>query len=354
MRQRDIDSSAGCAAATADASPSFPVLMLPNEIVSEIFLHFPPPYPLCPPLTGRYSPNSLTHICRKWREIALATPALWRAICFSLYDPEFDVSCAKKVHIFNSWLSRSRYFPLSIEIEGFPAADEGYISQVVAAASLHCARWEHLQLHLSPSHLSTIKGPMPLLRYLDLVLSLDSTEETPIAVFQELPLLHAVILNDATASRVILPWAQLTSLIVNGYGVRPSQCAPILQQTTNLMYCELTVDFYQRFQLPDITFPYLETLILHHDQRGRRGDPLVPGFLKTLIAPALRSLETPESVLMPNPIDTLRSFILNSGCELQEVYIKGNSSISEDFYRSAFPSIANFSGGKKKKKTKRG
>jgi hypothetical protein len=50
-----------------------PVLRLPNEIVSEIFTHFLPVYLLCPPVTGLLSPIVLTHICRKWREIALTT-----------------------------------------------------------------------------------------------------------------------------------------------------------------------------------------------------------------------------------------------------------------------------------------
>ncbi|KAJ7834594.1 hypothetical protein B0H13DRAFT_1467448, partial [Mycena leptocephala] len=58
-------------------SYKYPVLTLPNEIVSEIFIHFLPIYPFCPPLTGILSPNLLTQICRRWREIALATPGLW-------------------------------------------------------------------------------------------------------------------------------------------------------------------------------------------------------------------------------------------------------------------------------------
>ncbi|KAJ7882301.1 hypothetical protein B0H13DRAFT_1629544, partial [Mycena leptocephala] len=58
-------------------SYKYPVLRLPNEIVSEIFTHFLPIYPLCPPVAGLLSPTVLTHICRKWREIALTTPDLW-------------------------------------------------------------------------------------------------------------------------------------------------------------------------------------------------------------------------------------------------------------------------------------
>ncbi|KAJ6504124.1 hypothetical protein C8R47DRAFT_177927 [Mycena vitilis] len=69
--------------ATAPAS-LLSIPTLPNEITSEIFLHFLPVYPRCPPLTGNLSPTCLTHICRRWREIALTTPALWRAMPFCI------------------------------------------------------------------------------------------------------------------------------------------------------------------------------------------------------------------------------------------------------------------------------
>ncbi|KAK6985206.1 hypothetical protein R3P38DRAFT_2574952, partial [Favolaschia claudopus] len=58
----------------------YPVLILPTEIVFEIFVHFLPPYPHPPPLAGFNSPTSLAQICRQWRDIAFATPGLWRAI----------------------------------------------------------------------------------------------------------------------------------------------------------------------------------------------------------------------------------------------------------------------------------
>ncbi|KAF7322296.1 F-box domain-containing protein [Mycena chlorophos] len=58
---------------------AYPVLTLPNEVVSDIFLQYIPPYPERPPLLGDASPTNLLQICRRWREIALSTPALWRA-----------------------------------------------------------------------------------------------------------------------------------------------------------------------------------------------------------------------------------------------------------------------------------
>jgi hypothetical protein len=48
-------------------SYKYPVLRLPNEIVSEIFMHFLPAYSLFPQLTGLFSPTLLPHICHTWR-----------------------------------------------------------------------------------------------------------------------------------------------------------------------------------------------------------------------------------------------------------------------------------------------
>ncbi|KAJ7062826.1 hypothetical protein C8F01DRAFT_986027, partial [Mycena amicta] len=55
----------------------FPVLSLPNEIISETFIQTLPPYPDAPPLFGLESPRKLLAICSKWNDIALSTPALW-------------------------------------------------------------------------------------------------------------------------------------------------------------------------------------------------------------------------------------------------------------------------------------
>jgi hypothetical protein len=95
-------------------SYKYPVLTLPNEIVSEIFVHFLPPYPQCPPLSGILSPNTLTRICRQWREVALATPALWRAIGLS----DHRISFEQQHHITINWLKRSRHCPLKFHCRG--------------------------------------------------------------------------------------------------------------------------------------------------------------------------------------------------------------------------------------------
>ncbi|KAJ7507070.1 hypothetical protein B0H11DRAFT_1903066 [Mycena galericulata] len=63
---------------------TYPVLTLPYEIVTDIFIQFIPAYPVPPPAIGLLSPTVLGQICRKWRGILWSSPALWRAISLSL------------------------------------------------------------------------------------------------------------------------------------------------------------------------------------------------------------------------------------------------------------------------------
>ncbi|KAJ7262492.1 hypothetical protein C8J57DRAFT_1719396 [Mycena rebaudengoi] len=64
----------------------YPILTLPTEVTSEIFIHFLPVFPERPPPTGLLSPTLLAQICRTWRSIAFNTPRLWRAIKLDLND----------------------------------------------------------------------------------------------------------------------------------------------------------------------------------------------------------------------------------------------------------------------------
>ncbi|KAJ6554305.1 hypothetical protein B0H19DRAFT_144562 [Mycena capillaripes] len=90
----------------------YPVLIFPNEIMSEIFINVLPVHPLHPPLSGNNSPVSLTQICRQWRSVALATPDLWSAI--GLFDR--DIPDQRQYQLFAIWLSGSRSLPLSISV----------------------------------------------------------------------------------------------------------------------------------------------------------------------------------------------------------------------------------------------
>ncbi|KAJ7883975.1 hypothetical protein B0H13DRAFT_2537691 [Mycena leptocephala] len=310
-------------------SYKYPVLRLPNEIVSEIFTHFLPIYPLCPPVAGPLSPTVLTHICRKWREIALTTPDLWRAICLS-----HRVTVSRSPADLSGVLSRSGCCPLSLAMDDYDYHRSEYVFSTVVA---HCERWEYLQLYIC-SDFPTIEGRLPLLRHVDLKF------ETSLLgiIIHDAPLLRTAILSTTDLSDVILPWGQLTSLTLDQ--LEADDCVPILQQTSNLVHCELILfDWeYDDSNPPvDLPLPCLESLTL----KNRQGSGPLLGYLHTFVVPALRSLRIPESWLEPNPIASLASFMSKSGCKLQDLHIAEIFGPGTIAYRKAFPSIQKVSFG---------
>ncbi|KAF7374306.1 F-box domain-containing protein [Mycena sanguinolenta] len=298
-------------------SYKYPVLTLPNEMVSDILVHCLPPYPSCPPLIGVSSPTSLTHICRKWRTIALATPELWRAI--RVDDVSSFHRSASEV-----WAKRSRSLPLSVNIEIHRS------HEINLPLLAHRAHWEHLTLSVVTPIILTIDDPMPLLRHLEL------TQYNMASSFElrDAPQLCSVVFQRVGA--VTLPWQQLTHLTMNDELM--DKCLLILRQTTNLIYCDVTVTVWGA--RPDvlnhqsITLPFLEALIFRMSPEN-----LGTSFLDLFTVPTLRSLELREPCIWPDPIGYLTSFIARSHCRLQTLEITGRRRIHDDAYRFAFSSI---------------
>ncbi|KAJ7086298.1 hypothetical protein C8R43DRAFT_311883 [Mycena crocata] len=308
----------------------YPVLSLPNEIISEIFEQFLPAYPGRPPMTGLFSPTLLTHICRGWREIALTTPSLWRAIQYSrdLYD-------AHGVHMLQSWLVRSRSCPISIKIGEVPYGVQEDLLKLLLS---HCSRWEYLDLCINFRNLlhTIVLGATPLLRKLDLRTFRPSS--SPLSLMNA-PLLRTVSMNDNATDNIILPWANLTSLTLRA--VYPHECTPILLLTCSLVHCELRLFLDDSTAIqPEVQLSSLEslTLIEQGEEDGEETE-----YLGTFTVPRLRKLQVQESYIGTDPITALASFIAKSGCKLQEVSILGFRSISKELYCKSFPLVSSFS-----------
>ncbi|KAJ7623911.1 hypothetical protein DFH06DRAFT_1481760 [Mycena polygramma] len=312
-------------------SYKYPVMTLPSELVSEIFVCVLPPYPDFPQLSGPSSPTVLAQICAGWREIALGTPQLWSAL--SSFDNGSNQQ-GWELHIFELWLERSRHCPLSIRL----GTDATWASNQLTDAFLpYRTRWEYLKIDLETMDLPIFGGPMPLLRHLDLLVEADLSASV---AANEVPRLRSVVLNDVTVLRVILPWTQLTSVTL--LRVYPSECVPVLVQTLNLVHCRLDFcsgDTNPELR-PDITLPSLESLVLR-----KHNTSLLPvtDFLPSFIVPALRSLETPEDCLEPNPLASLTAFISRSECRLEQLHVTGMLSVPETSYSQAFPSLRKLS-----------
>ncbi|KAJ7161198.1 hypothetical protein C8R46DRAFT_860854, partial [Mycena filopes] len=286
---------------------------LPNEITAEIFIHFLPTYSLYADLTCPLSPTHLTHICRAWREIALATPSLWRAVRLDHF-PRLPV--ARQAQEAEIWLSRSGCGPTAIEVlESSPELSP----EVLNLFATHRTRWENISIDAhSALSLVPISGPMSRLRHLILSFSYLS-ESTAILGFSEAPFLRTVDLT-FTPSRVLLPWVQLTSLTLRY--VFPLDCFSVLEQAPNLTHCHLILSYNHDMlnqsipPTPDITLRHLESLTLGDYQ----GHPIAD-YMGTFVVPCLRSLETVEDLLGSDPLHSLAAFMSKSGCTLREVIL---------------------------------
>ncbi|KAK6992119.1 F-box domain-containing protein [Favolaschia claudopus] len=305
----------------------YPVLTLPNEIVAEIFVHFLPRYPICPPPAGPDSPVLLTHICRLWREIACSTPQLWRAI--SLSSVEY-----RSLNPDYIWLNIAGCCPLSIhmnETHEYAISEGEFLTAFLPIR----ARCEYLQLQVEyhASALPTIEGKFPLLRHLDIELDHDAPREIQ---FLDAPMLRSVVFDGWAASWVTrLPWAQLTTLSL--HQIAFESCVPILQTATNLLDCRLDMIISEAdfaFHAPSIVLPCLRSLKVDADNS-------MDGFLHSFILPALSSLTVCGELLGQDAVLSLRSFVARSGCHLQHLHITciTTTILVEESYRLAFPSI---------------
>ncbi|KAJ7653697.1 hypothetical protein DFH06DRAFT_1474817 [Mycena polygramma] len=332
-------------------SYKYPVLSLPNELVSEIFLQFLPSYPRCPPLTGMLSPTALTQICRQWREIALTTPELWRAM-------RLDGNSAKRHdQIVIAWLGRSGCCPIAVFIDDeFGEEPDMECAKFMSALVAHRPRMEHLNLsHIRRDIFPLLDNPMPRLCSLDL--SFYPGNNTDL-VLHDAPLLRAVTLDGVDAfNRATLPWEQLTSLTLHRLSI--TECRTVLCQTSHLVHCRLELRFGGQLfggrhnpALPDVALPHLESLVLIMRSPGfrlSRRENREMDRLRGFVCPALRILQIQEKLLgsgQPEErIRSLRSFISKSGCKLEELLFIGPRSIKlqEPSYRDSFPSIPRIS-----------
>ncbi|KAJ7065500.1 hypothetical protein C8F01DRAFT_1228814 [Mycena amicta] len=325
-------------------SYTYPVLTLPNEIVSEIFIQYIPIYPVCPPLLGDGSPTKLAQICRHWREIAHATPALWRAIeLFAMFDSSEDGD-ALQLLTAQTWLDRSRTLPLSIAMGNDYAGDRG---QALNHLLAHRTRWEYVGLRLSNEaevkYPSRLEGSMPLLLELDLRFEDISWLDTIVGAI-DAPRLSTAFLDCCNLQqrqkqlRELLPWGQLTRLLLKWVEIRTA--AIILCETPNLVHCRLHLVTESSSDSRILHLPQLQTLDIPIGPRITQSED-VYNLLLNVRAPGLQRLRFDE-FMMPQAGDSenlpIALVIKAFACKLERVCI-GRAVKSLQEYKTALPEV---------------
>lgn len=158
-----------------------PVLRLPPELLARVFAHVRPIWRSSPAFE-----RVASHVCARWRDIAIALPNLWNTI--NLDVPPHSPSA---LHRLSTYISRSNPFPLDLFISC-------HTTDLVLDLLLpHASRWRQLCLITSSSCSQSFHNAMhnldvPILQYLSIRTNLP--QDASPQFYLNVPSLHPQIL----------------------------------------------------------------------------------------------------------------------------------------------------------------
>ncbi|KAF7335279.1 F-box domain-containing protein [Mycena sanguinolenta] len=250
----------------------YPVLTLPNEIMSEIFV-----YSSVPSILGRastpnprYAPMLLLHVCSAWRAIALATPALWTDLWLNFHWRDLSARFFEAENLdkfFADYLVRLGACPLSLTIQGsVQSVDEG--RRIIAAVfDLLSPRLEVLDLMTDMNYYRDHRPLFPLLRELTVGFPLHEYDDLiglpgrPIQTFSAAAQLRKLYLTmKATPSHFAIPWETLTAF--DGSEVSSRECVQVLRSAPSLVECSIHAEMNEHVDLAPLSHQNLKSFKL--------------------------------------------------------------------------------------------
>ncbi|TFK61008.1 hypothetical protein BDN72DRAFT_850040 [Pluteus cervinus] len=279
-----------------DTHPNPPIVHLPGEILTTVFSLLPP-----------RSVVGLTHVCRRWRQLAISYPSLWSVISlgepsesvdFSVL-PNFSMALSDsslhdlasnswspqnlspdlielfranpgffvQLHMLDEYLTRSKQLPLEfhlsqcLDLDGF----DYYVDALVA----HLTRWRTAFIQVEDNDgLQKLRECFGLgsgsPRGLNSVASLPSLETLSIDIQIGRDLEGRVPMLQVYARRV----PSLTCLVLSNDAIR-CYVNPFLPSSITTLYLDCILSLHHSLQLTHqalrsvLSLPLLETLSIH-------------------------------------------------------------------------------------------
>ena len=231
LQLRRAEMEEHCAAHRTFAAPE---RQCPDEILSEIFIH-------CNSAQDRDDfprwrmPWLVGMVCRRWREVAMRTAALWSDI--TVVCPGSREGAQREAEKFQELLQRTGIsMPISLQIWGNHHDPFSDLIKVILPAILPSSnRWHHLHLTLTQdetSYLSSMKGALVSLESLALCPRVDLVY--PICdIFEIAPRLSRVHM-ECSVENFKFPWTQLTYFSVK-CRLSLNNCLTILNDCPHLV-----------------------------------------------------------------------------------------------------------------------
>jgi len=275
--------------------------------------------PECPPSKlALKSPLHLGKVCRAWREIAWATPQLWKTMSLSVPNiPQMSM-----VDLVRQWLSRSGQQPLSISLmfPNFPEELKGIhesTSSLLDAIRDHSYHWRRMQLFIPETYLDILlwNVRLPLLETLKIH-----------PIFQPMHILHIHLVNAPLLTRVevddmhfqhlSLEWTNIT--FVGFTCILLEEYFPLLRLAPALTGCKfiMMVKGDDDYDCPTEIFTHQSLRTMHIRPQGRPFFPDLDPFFSKVSFPSLVDFTYDSSLSDEFPLDSLLSLFDRSQCSI--------------------------------------
>jgi hypothetical protein len=229
-----------------------PILRLPPEITSEIFLSYLANHPWnalnanFQTLLISMTPLLFGRICSAWRELAWSIPMLWCSIQLDLRRGGMDLV------LLDQWFNRSARLPLLIcaflEYDDEPSPS---IVAIMLAIAQHSERWHKVDFELPLlcyTALQGVQSRLPLLQHIAIHILLPH-DGAKLDLFSVAPQLQGVQLEDIDLHYLLLPTVQLTDVSIHRVNI--DECLDFLRRSPHVVNCAFEAlaasDFGDRF-----------------------------------------------------------------------------------------------------------
>jgi len=260
-------------------------------------------------------------VCRKWRELAWATPDLWDTLYVRISPSQEHALVQWLPGLLREWLSRSGMRPLTIffsysgrseESDSYDSSDESTLEPVadlvIQVINLHSGRWQNLHLDVRADIPERFCGSIQPNQLLFLELRIDRRSPTPKFIMKSKPFPTQLALTDFPPTRIDIGWDNVTRATL--CRLTADECLEVLRRTPAVEYClaklcdDATVDFGTTI------LPHLRSLDITSGG---------PNFLDAINVPLLEEwiLSTHGWDRSPLPVTAMVSLLQRSACCLK-------------------------------------
>ncbi|KAF7975306.1 hypothetical protein HWV62_10084 [Athelia sp. TMB] len=267
---------------------------VPREILAEIFSYLKGGYRDKVPAHARTETLLPTHVCQRWREIALSTPTLWNNIYINGSSSPKSVRDSE-VECISAWLARAKDCPLAINLRRseswsneYDFATDDSWTTIFDILLRNSHRWRHaILISTSRTDFSGLRNNLPLLETLEINSPLGFAHVSGDA-FEIAPRLSNLTLSLGTYID-ILPWAQL-KVFVTDHDLSLVHCLGLLQKMPNIVSISTEIWYINPESCGVINAPLsmtkLESLSIVEINPFS-----MSGFLTCLTLPSLKSIK---------------------------------------------------------------